>query len=147
MKQPIPVFEAHVKEQGKMHLFDHERDAIKRWVSTFKVGTKLDITIRKHNSKRSDDQNAYYFGVVVPIIADHFGYDSTETCHDDLKLKFNPVESKIQPGKIIGGSTTKMDTVEFFSDETSYVERICRWFAVEHGGYIPPPKKAEKGKK
>ena len=56
---------------------------------------------------------------------------------------FNPVESKIRPGEEIGGSTTKMSTVEFFSDESSYVERICRWAASEHGIYVPPPTKAE----
>ena len=124
-------------------MMDHEREAIRRWVSTFKIGTRFDIIIRKHNSKRSDDQNRYYWGTVIPIIADYFGYDSAEDCHEDLKMKFNPVESKLQPGKIIGGSTAKMDTVEFYSDESSYVSRICRWAAVEYGLYIPPPKKAE----
>ena len=37
-----------------------------------------------------------------------------------------------------------MSTVEFFHDEDSYVERICRWAASEHGVFIPPPEKAEK---
>ena len=52
--------------------------------------------------------------------------------------------SKIEPGKKIGGTTTKLSTVDFFSAETSYVERICRWAAIEFSIYIPPPKKAEK---
>ncbi|MFH2074566.1 MAG: hypothetical protein ABIJ57_04345, partial [Pseudomonadota bacterium] len=98
---------------------------------------------RKHKVKRSDEQNRYYWGVVVSILADHFGYEPEEL-HEEMKLMFNPIQSKIDPSRTIGGSTTKMSTVEFFSDEDSYVERICRWSATEHGVYIPPPEKAEK---
>ena len=42
-----------------------------------------------------------------------------------------------------GTTTTKLSTVDFFSAETSYVERICRWAAMEFSIFIPPPKKAE----
>ena len=142
MKQPVPIFEGDVVNK-KLKLFDHEKQAIARWVATFKDGTKLDITIRKHKSKRSNEQNRYYFGVVLPILADHFGHDNIEDMHEDMKLKFNPIESKIEPGKTIGGTTTKLSTVDFFSAETSYVERICRWAATEYSIYVPPPKKAE----
>jgi len=144
MKQPIPIFSSDVVDK-KLKFFEHEKQAIARWVSTFPNGTKLDIIIRKHSSKRTNEQNKYYFGVVVPILADYFGHDSVESMHEDLKLEFNPVPSKIDPAKIIGGSTTKLSTEEFFSKEDSYVNRICRWSAEKYGLYIPPPKKAEKG--
>lgn len=143
MKQPIPKFFG-IKRKSTIDFVDHEREAIKRWISTFKEGTKLDVIIRKHSSKRSNEQNAYYWGVVIPILADYFGHDNPEDMHDDLKRKFNPIESKVQPGKIIGGTTTKMSTVEFYgSSEESYVERICRWAAIEYQIYIPPPKKSD----
>jgi hypothetical protein len=137
MRQPVPTFEGDILE-GKLRLSRHVKESIARWCRTFKTGTHVDITIRAHKSKRSNDQNAYYWGVVVPILADHFGYEPEEI-HEELKILFNPIESKIRPGQKIGGSTTKMSTVEFFSDETSYVERICRWAASEYGVYIPPP--------
>ena len=142
MKQPIPKFEADVVDK-KLKLFDHEKKAIARWVATFKNGTKLEITIRKQKTKRTNDQNAYYWGVVIPILSDYFGHDNPEDMHEDLKQEFNPIESKVKPGTKIGGTTTKLSTVEFFCDETSYVERICRWAAMEHGLFIPPPKKVE----
>ena len=138
MKQLIPTFEGDILD-GKLRLIPHVRAALYRWCATFKTGTHVDIIIRKHKSKRSDEQNAYYWGVVVAVLADHFGYDP-EDMHEELKLMFNPIESKIIPGRKIGGSTAKMSTVEFFSDESSYVERICRWAASEQGVYIPPPK-------
>jgi len=141
MKQPVPIFEGDVVDR-KLKLQDHVKESIARWVSTFKTGTHLDIIIRKHKTKRTLKQNAYYWDVVVPILADYIGHDNPEDMHEDLKLEFNPVESKITPGKMIGGSTTKLSTEEFFCGETSYVARICRWGA-DQGVYIPPPQKSE----
>lgn len=144
MKQPIPVFEGDIVEK-KLKLFDHVKKAMALWYSTFPNGTKVDITIRKHREKRSNEQNAYYWGVVVPILADYFGHDNPEDMHEDLKLKFNPMKSKIDKDKTIGGTTTKLSTVDFYSAETSYIERICRWAASDYSIYIPPPKKIEEG--
>jgi len=142
MKQPTPIFEYHVVN-GKLKSLNHVKDALFRWISTFKDGTKLDVVIRKHKEKRTNLQNRYYWGVVIPILSDYFGHDNPEDMHEDLKTEFNPIESKVKPGTKIGGTTTKLSTVDFFSAETSYVERICRWAASEHGIYIPPPTKAE----
>jgi len=150
MKQPIPVFSGFVdRETGKLTMLGYERAAMNRWLLALK-GKAVDIVIKKHRKDRTNEQNSYYWSVVVPILADHFGHDNVEDMHEDLKLEFNPVESKIEPGKKIGGTTTKMSTEEFMASETSYVERICRWAAMElrnddgSGIYIPPPKKAEK---
>lgn len=140
MKQPVPIFAANVVD-GKLKILPGEKASIKRWISGFQTGTQLDIIIRRHQSKRTLRQNAYYFGVVVKILSDHFGYDHEEM-HEEMKLMFNPIRSKIDPSRTIGGSTTKLSTVEFFSDEQSYVERICRWAAEQHGVYIPPPEGA-----
>lgn len=142
MKQPIPIFSGTVDEKGKLDMPRFERASMNRWLSTLK-GQEVDITIRKHKKKRTNDQNAYYFGVVIPILADYFGYDDPETLHAELKLMFNPVESKIRPGEKVGGTTTKMSTIEFMAGDDSYVERICRWAAEEYGIYIPPPEKSE----
>lgn len=141
MKQPVPIFTANVVG-GKLKFLPLEKDALNRWVMTFKTGAKVDIVIRKHRSKRTDLQNNYYWGVVIPILSDHFGYE-LEEMHEEMKLMFNPMQSKIDPSRHIGGSTTKMSTEEFYCGEQSYVERICRWAAIEHGVYIPPPKKVD----
>jgi len=142
MKQPVPVFEGDIVDK-KLTLLGHVRKAMARWCSTFANGSHVDIVIRKHSSKRTLDQNAYYWGVVVPILADFIGHDNTEDMHTELKEKFNPVPSKLDPTKMIGGSTTKLSTVEFMSAEDSYVNRICKWAAEEHSVFIPPPKKME----
>jgi len=142
MKQIIPIFEGDIID-GKLKLLDHVKQAIARWCMTFKPGTHVEITIRKYKSKRSDEQNRYYWGTVISILGNHFGYDPEEM-HEEMKLMFNPIQSKIDPNRIIGGSTTKMSTIDFYCDQDSYVERICRWAASEHGLYIPPPTKKKK---
>ena len=146
MKQPVPIFEAHAVG-GKPKMLEHERKSMLRWVSSFPAGSRLDIVIRKHRNQRTSDQNRYYWGTVVPILADHFGHDHPEDMHEDLKQFFNPVPSKIDPKKMIGGTTTTMTTIDFYSAEDSYIERICRWAAVEHGIYIPPPDRSSEGAK
>ncbi len=138
MKSITPIFEADVVN-GELKILPITRKAIARWVQTFKTGDHLEIIIRKHKSKRSQEQNRYYWGVVIKTLGDHFGYDPEEM-HEEMKLMFNPIRSKIDPARKIGGSTTKMDTIEFYGDQDSYVERICRWAASEHGLYVPPPK-------
>lgn len=147
MKIPIPIFDCKVvqgKDRKALQYAPGEKEGISRWIQTFKIGQRIDLLIRKHSSKRTNDQNAYYWGVVIPILADYFGHDNPEDMHTDLKERFNPVESKIEPGKIIGGTTTKMSTIEFMAAEDSYVERICRWAAMEYQIYIPPPKKVKQ---
>ena len=145
MKQPIPIFSGDIVD-GKLKLLDRVKEEMKRWYWTFATGSHVDITIKKHREKRTNLQNRYYWGTVIPILALHFGHDNPEDMHEDLKLKFNTIESKIDPEKYIGGTTTTLSTVEFFSGETSYIERICRWASMEYGLYIPPPEKAEEDK-
>ena len=140
MKYPTPIFEGDIID-GKLRLLDHVKKAISLWCRTFKTGTHVEIKITKYRSKRTNEQNRYYWGVVIPILADHFGHDNSEDMHEDLKLKFNPIKSKIESQKIIGGTTTNLSTVDFYSSEDSYIERICRWAAMEYSIYIPPPKK------
>jgi len=147
VKIPDPIFDGKIVQGDSRKAIQYapgDKNGIQRWIQTFPLDTRLDIIIRKQKKQRSNDQNRYYWGVVIPILADHFGHDNQEDMHEDLKLEFNPIESKIEPGKKIGGTTTKMTTVEFFSAETSYIERICRWAAMEHQVFIPPPKKKKK---
>lgn len=141
MSNPTPIFPGNILD-GTLKLTGSVRSNIKRWCSTFKNGTEVDLVIRKRTQKRTDQQRKYYFGVAVKILAEHFGYD-IDTMHEELKYKFNPVESKFHPGVMIGGSTTALSTEGFMGREISYVDRICQWAAMEYSIYIPPPESVE----
>ena len=50
-------------------------------------GKRVELILRKQKSKRSDQQNRYYWGVVIEILANHCGYEAEEM-HEALKIKF-----------------------------------------------------------
>ena len=77
-------------EKGKIKMGLTEEDRMSKYIGSLKDGL-YDITVKKHVHKRTLDQNAYYFGVVLVILSDFFGYEVDEM-HEEMKLKFNPVK-------------------------------------------------------
>ena len=100
------------------------------------------LTVEKKKKKRSLMQNAYYWGVIVPLVKDGLkdtGYEvTTELVHEYLKSRFNIVEIVNEhSGEILKtvGSTTEMST----SDMMAYFERIFQWAAEYLNMKIPEP--------
>lgn len=98
----------------------------------------------KDMRRRSLPQNAYYWGVIVPMIREGLydsGYDDVRTnddAHEILKhihLKKRMINK--QTGEVIdiGGSTAELSIPEF----NDFIERICRWSAEFLGVVIPSP--------
>ena len=50
---------------------------------------EVEIEIKKTKNKRSLEQNAFYHGVWLPIIADWAGYANREECCKALKMRLN----------------------------------------------------------
>ena len=82
---------------------------------------------------RTLPQNKLYWGVYLKIIAEHIGELCLEDLHEELKLKFNPKDSRLTPGNRFGGTTTKMTRKEF----TQYLEKIRIWAFQFHGIVLP----------
>lgn len=98
-------------------------------------GKDVYISITTPKSKRSDQQNRYYWGVVVKILADELGYFSYEM-HELLRIKFLKRELILNEViYTIGSSTTKLNTKEM----EIYLENIRRWAAIELNILIPLP--------
>lgn len=81
--------------------------------------------------QRSKQQNSYYWGVVIPIAGDEFGYDSEEM-HEAFKILFLSRNEDGKPATV--RSTVKLSTIEF----NDYIEKCQRWCA-EQGIIIPDP--------
>jgi hypothetical protein len=97
-------------------------------------GANIIITIEKRKKKRSNNQNAFYFGIVIPIMMDAFKdawgeyYSATEV-HEALKAKYCYKEQiNESTGEIlqIPSSTTNLSTIEW----EEYIDKI-RAFAFE----------------
>lgn len=97
-------------------------------------GKEIELTLAKRKNRRSNNQNAYYFGVVVDILANEFGY-RPEEFHEILKSMFLKVKVVVKGKEIeITKSTALLDTVEF----ENYLESIRIWASGE-GIVIPLP--------
>jgi len=113
-------------------------DAIK-----FFEGQNIVITIQKQKKTRSNNQNAYYHGVVIPIMQiclRDAGYLMTnESVHEMLKLRFlkESILVNEETGEYLERikSTTELSTIEFME----YILEIQK-FAVEYfNTEIPSP--------
>lgn len=144
MKAPQPKWLGVVKG-GKFWAKNPEA-----WVAHVKKHEQLDkegeprlveVILKWFYPKRSRRQNAYYWGVVVPIYADYVGEEDPDDAHEDLKAEFSWSETFVdkqgrEHRKI--KSTAKMTTEEF----SQYLERIWLW-ADKEGLRIPRPNEVD----
>lgn len=101
------------------------------------------VTI-KDVRKRSLPQNAYYWGVVAPMVLRGLrdaGFDEVENNEDAHEVIKNLFLKKIVVSKQTGdmieivGSSAKLSIPEF--DE--FIDRICKWASEYLGVVIPSP--------
>lgn len=96
--------------------------------------------------KRSNPQNRYYFGLVVPLIQKgikDLGTELTnEETHEFLKAKFNADEIHVvdkNTGELLYESIPKSTTRLNKEDFSAYIEQIQRWAAEFLSIVIPDP--------
>lgn len=95
---------------------------------------------RSFKKNRSNQQNSYYWGVLVALISEHTGFTTEET-HEILKHKFLrrtvwiTKKGGIQEQSVITKSTTGMTTKAF----EEYLSQIRIWASAELGVFLPEP--------
>ncbi len=127
-----------VVEGGKL-LIDKREEFIAA-IRTFD-DQKVRVKVEKLYKKRSNDQNSYYWGVLIPLFAQGWKDTTGETidseqAHEILKQECNYTELvNSTTGEILkyGKTTTKLTTVEF----EDYQER-CRRFIFDWFGIVAP---------
>ena len=125
------IFYATVKEDLSISFLNVAK--VKQHILPFR-GQTVEVTIEKRRKRRTDNQNSYYWGVVIRTIANECGYRSDEelaAVHAELKKKFLPHNGKLA----LPQSTTTLNTADF----TEYIEKVRAWAATELGIYIPDP--------
>lgn len=130
-----PTFAAEVLEDLTLRFINPAK--LKQHLLPLK-GQIVMVTAEKLRKHRTDDQNRYYRGVVLKMIADHSGYsgqEELEALHYEMRRRFLPNRGRLN----IPVSTTALDTVEM----TEYIENIRRWAAEELQLYIPDPNEVE----
>jgi len=133
MSKIIPIFQTEVIE-GQMKMTDEEYNRYRKWLWT-KSG-KLQFILKKQFRKRSLPQNAWYWSLIIPMIAEEMGEDDMDYVHALLKSIHLSKKVEIK-GKIytVTGKTSKLTTAQF----GEYCERVRMWAAQELMLDIPDP--------
>ena len=112
-------------------------------VSQLKEGKEYELILRVKKKMRSNPQNSYYWGVVVPIVFSalrDLGFNeikSKEDAHEIIKLRFLKVTINNESGEYIETfkSTSELSTSEFMD----FITEIQQWSSEFLNVYIPDP--------
>lgn len=111
-------------------------------------GKRVWITIEKQKSKRSDQQNRYWWGVVIPIVkqglkdAGFQDYKTAKSVHELLKYKFLKADSVSEHGEVLERikSSTELSKGEFME----LISEVQQWSAEYLNTYIPEANEQQK---
>jgi hypothetical protein len=134
---PDPIFTGHVDDSGKVHL-DSPRvfSAYKKRLAGFGI----EVVLRKQRTRRSLDQNNYWWAVPVKLMSEFMGEDLSST-HCSLLgacwgYHLNEKLNREMPNK---GSSKALT-----SDEFSFmIEWAPVWAMETFGVQIPLPHEAD----
>jgi hypothetical protein len=143
---PNPIFVAKFQPCGKdiaLIFEDSSQSILNDYANKFLPDVPLKVIISKLTKEkvRSLEQNNYYWGVVLKILAEFFGYigpGEKEDLHNELRSMFLVRVGRL--GKPVVESTTKLST-EIFE---RYLEAIRTWAKNEWNVKIPLPNEAEE---
>src|SRR3990167_6512749 len=133
-----PAFSVGRVEKGELLLSDAQKKTMADYLKR-NEGQLVRITFSKQEKGRSNNQNAYMWGVVLTMIAAETGH-TTEEIHEFFKSMFLP-RSFITIGKTteqLVKSSTPLST----TDMEDYLERIRAFAAAELNMVIPLPNEA-----
>lgn len=98
-------------------------------VNQFKPGDWISITLTNKRPKRTISQNNYYWGAVLPNIAEETGEHDLEALHELFKGKFlakETIETKWGPVTKVK-STAELSVLEF----SEFIEKIAAFTGIE----------------
>jgi hypothetical protein len=123
-------------------LFIKNKELYLQELSTLQEDKEYTIVIRVKRKPRSNGQNRYYWGVVVPLVLrglKHAGFNvhSKEDAHDIIKFKFLKINIENDSGEFMESfkSTKEMSTSEF----KDFIEHLQIWASEYLNVYIPSP--------
>lgn len=120
-----PVFRCYVRPDGYVEFRGNwERERYRRWKDTLK-GHETELVLRKAKTQRSRDQNAWHWGVAIPIMVAAAGYDLHE--HDELHywLVAKCFGMHERDGIAVPNKRSSLLTVEKFSEFMDWEVRFA----------------------
>ena len=145
MQDPKLIYEGKVKD-GKIEMPRRVRQEV---CQTFE-GRQIEVTFRRKRKRRSNEQNRYYWGVVIPEVIkglidvgnDDFQLGNTvhaEQVHEFLKAEIlqNGEEIILAGGEMkrLPATTTTLTTTEHME----FIDKVRAWAGEFLGINIPEP--------
>jgi hypothetical protein len=128
MKHDGPIYASGVMRCGRLRLRRSELFATQ--LHQLRDG-EVEIRIERRKATRNQQQNRFYWAVVIAALADHTGY-SPEEMHEICKAQFLPRHLSVAKNNgeivgefVIGGTTTQLSVGEF----AAYLDAIQAWAA------------------
>lgn len=128
-----------IDENGTLHI--HNQLRLKEWARQH-PNKNIVIKFERKGSKRSNPQNAYYWGICIKEITlrlRELGHTwiNDEDVHEIMKLKFNYEHVVSEGGEVmeLPKSTTTLTKTQF----SEYVEKIRLWASDFLNIQIPDP--------
>jgi hypothetical protein len=114
------------------------RSQILETIKSFE-GKEVLITFEKPKNRRSNNQNSYYWGIIVPITKQAIKTEwgeiwSSQKVHDFYKMQFNTIEIiNEKTGEVINipKSTTENTTIDQEEYHFQIREFLKEWFNIE----------------
>jgi hypothetical protein len=135
----VPIFHATVSADGTRLVFLEKEKARRQAYLENLKGQDVDVIVRKHENRRSEQQNRWWFGIAIPLIAHELGYDKHEhdAVHHALIAKCfgTTYDSKMKQEVPNVRSSSRLTTAQF----SELMEWAVRWAMVEHGITVPLP--------
>lgn len=138
MKQTL-TFNAKIDKKDKAKIIFDNRNYFDFMIGRFKDGEKVSVIVENRRSQRSLAQNAYWWGVCYPIIAETTGH-TIEEIHEIMKVMFLPKKFIVIKGMEfeIPKSTRNLSVGE----AVEYTNKIRTFSAQELNANIPTPEDA-----
>ena len=122
-------------QNGRLNPSLAQQQAMDTYLQT-REGREVAVKLTRPTNQRSLNQNRFYWGTALRIIADFTGH-TPEEIHYALKTILLPRRFIMLAGREVevGKTTTDLSTTEF----EAYLERLRAWASSELGIEIPTP--------
>lgn len=135
------MFNGEITHDGRLQMDGIEASQRRRYLRSL-AGKRVGVVIRERRAQRSHNQNAWLWGVALPVLAEALGYDEHEheTLHYALLGEcFGHVYDQRTGQTVLAKTSSQLNTKEF----ANYMEWLVRWAATEHDCRIPLPGESE----
>lgn len=125
---------AAIVVRGKLKFDGRSRQALDQALGQFAEGA-VTVRVERHHAKRTDAQNRFWHGVVIPLFAEHTG-ESFEEAKRTLALELIPEETRKLDGTIVttAGHTSDLNVAQF-NDLIKRAQELGARYDI----YIPDP--------